>query len=79
MIEIYQVLIEEVANGYMVFLYKADMKKEETKFIETHVFQAEQKNRNDADTMKLAKNRTFHFAKEKLGSKLDDVGSKFET
>lgn len=72
MIEIYEIMIEETENGYVVILYRWNRKKDETKSSEKHVFQAQCSSEEFIQGKKLAKNKAFQFAKEQLGQKRED-------
>ena len=49
MIEIYQIMVENAENGYIVTVYKWDREKDETKSRMVYAFQADQKNSTEVD------------------------------
>ena len=73
MIELYQVSVEAVENGYVVYLYPYDQEKDESKPTEKHVFQNQDIPADSESSKKLAKNKAFQFAKEQLGSKQEEA------
>jgi len=73
MIEIYQILVQETENGFVVILYQWNREKDETKSVEKHVFQNQGNPAETVSGMKLAKNKAFQFAKEQLDSKRDEI------
>ena len=73
MIELYQVSVEAVENGYVVYLYPYDQEKDESKPTEKHVFQIHGNADDLESSKKMAKNRAFQFAKEQLGTKQEEA------